>query len=210
MTTVRHRPVFLLHGLGRNPSSMWILRFHLRRAGLDAQTIGYPSTRLDLDGNVDFVRSELSQCSGAEPIDLVGHSLGGVIARRLGLEDGHPEIGNIVQIGAPNLGSALADRMGPFWAIRRACGPTIADLGKTSTPLPTLTNVTAIAGVIASGKDSATLRGPHDGAVTVRSAWAGAKHRHIVRQAHTLLPTSAAVARFTIAALRPTAHRHHA
>ncbi|MEM7686176.1 MAG: hypothetical protein AAF293_15215, partial [Pseudomonadota bacterium] len=106
------------------------------------------------------------------------------------------------------LGSALADRMGPFWAVKRACGPTIADLGKASTPLPTLTNITAIAGVIASGKDSATLPGPHDGAVTVRSAWAGAKRRHVVRQAHTLLPASATVARLTIAALVSTTPLH--
>ena len=192
------RPVVLLHGLGRTSASMYLLARRLRRAGLDAGTLAYPSTRLSLEAACEFVRRTLNERFPTSRIDMVGHSMGGVIARRICLSAEPPDVRRVVQIGAPNLGSPLADRLGPLWAVRTACGPAIEDLQATDDRLHADPRVTAIAGTYSTR----TMHGPNDGAVPVRSAWAGAAHRHRVRRVHTLLPMSAAVARIVIAALK--------
>jgi hypothetical protein len=46
------------------------------------------------------------------------------------------------------------------------------------------------------------LVGPHDGKVTLRSAWAGAGHRAVVPVGHAMLPFSIRVAELTEAFLK--------
>lgn len=180
---------------------MSLLARRMRRAGLNAESIGYPSTRMTLDAACEHVRAQVNERVPSGDIDLVGHSMGGVIARRLCLSDTAPEVRRVVQIGAPNLGSPLADRLGPLWAVRSACGPAIEDLGAVQHRLPIDLRVSAIAGTRSIGRSGGILVGPSDGIVTVRSAWSGAAHRFTVAQFHTLLPLSSAVAHHVIAAL---------
>ena len=196
------RPVILLHGLGRTSASMYLLARRLRRAGLNAECMDYPSTRLTLEAAYEFLREALTKRFPATQIDLVGHSMGGVIARKLCLSTGAPDVRRVVQIGAPNLGSPLADRLGPFWAIRTACGPAINDLGAKAERLPEDPRVTALAGTLSMGPSGQVLHGPSDGVVSVRSAWAGAARRYRVAQMHTLLPASRRVAQQVIEALK--------
>ena len=192
------RPVVLLHGLGRTSASMYLLARRLRLASLNAESVAYPSTRLSLAAACEFVRNALMERYGSSRVDLVGHSLGGVIDRRLCRSEEPPGVRRVVQIGAPNLGSPLADRLGPFWAVRTACGPAIEDLRAIDERIPVDPRVTAIAGILSTR----AMKGPNDGAVPVRSAWAGAAHRHRVRQVHTLLLVSRQVARLVIEALK--------
>lgn len=190
-------PVFLLHGLGRTPASMQPLAWRLRRAGLPVRTCGYPSTRMSLAAAVAYLRDAIRRAA-AGPVDLVGHSLGGLIAALL--LGGDIGVRRVVQIGAPNLGSPLADRLGGLWAIRRACGPAVADLRRGPGPARRDPRIGAIAGTLGLGPGR--LPGPNDGAVTVRSAWAGAGHRASVPVQHTLLPASRRVAALVAAFLR--------
>ena len=180
---------------------MSLLARRLRRASLNAECIGYPSTRMTLDAACEHVRTQVNERVPSGDIDLVGHSMGGVIARRLCLSDPAPEVRRVVQIGAPNLGSPLADRLGPLWAVRSACGPAIEDLGAVQHRLPIDPRISAIAGTQSIGRSGGILKGPSDGVVTVRSAWSGAAHRFAVAQFHTLMPLSSVVARHVIAAL---------
>lgn len=180
---------------------MSLLARRLRRAGLNAERIGYPSTRMTLDAACEHVRNQINERAPSGSIDLVGHSMGGVIARRLCLSDAAPEVRRVVQIGAPNLGSPLADRLGPLWAVRSACGPAIEDLGAVKHRLPVDPRISAIAGTRSVGRSGGILMGPSDGVVTVRSAWSGAARRFRVEQFHTLLPLSSAVAHHVIVAL---------
>ena len=185
--------VVLIHGLGRTRASMWVLAWRLERAGLRTRTIGYPGTRLRLAEAEALLRGKLSDLEG--PLDLVGHSLGGVLAARLLRDPEGLEIRRIVQSGAPNLGSPLATRLSGVWPVRRLCGPVVADLhSHDHTPLRHA-DIAAIAGT--AGAPSMPLARPHDGAVTVRSAWAGAGHRAAIPVLHTLLPHSSRAAKLT-------------
>ncbi|MEM6932431.1 MAG: alpha/beta fold hydrolase [Pseudomonadota bacterium] len=191
-------PVVLLHGLGRTSASMWLLARRLSRAGFHVMRIGYDSTHQTIEASVADVRRRIVKDLPG-PVHLVGHSLGGLIAARI-LRDGRgSEVERAVQIGSPNLGSRLAGRMGGVWPARRLCGPALLEL--SSAPFETTTNrrIGAIAGTL--GAPGVGLTRPHDGAVTLRSAWAGAGHRAAVPVLHTLLPLSAEVARLTLSFL---------
>ncbi len=194
-------PVILLHGLGRTPASMWWLSPYLHWAGIPSHLLGFPSNRQGLVDNIETVRGRIADLRLAMPVNLVGHSMGGVISRHLCLEDNGLDVRRVVQLGAPNLGSALADRMGPFWAVRKACGPAIADLGVRSEILKPDPRIHAIAGTGGCHTRHSVLQSPHDGAVTVRSAWAGAAERYRVDAMHTLMPMSRDVARTVVLAL---------
>ncbi|MEL7154843.1 MAG: alpha/beta fold hydrolase [Pseudomonadota bacterium] len=195
------RPVILLHGLGRTAASMWWLSRLLDVAGMKAHPVNYPSTRQSLGDNAATVLEQIQHQFSNQQIDLVGHSMGGVISRRLCLDDNGLNVRRVVQLGAPNLGSALADRMGPFWAVRKACGPAIEDLRATTRAVAPNPRIHAIAGTGGCRLINGALKGPHDGAVTVRSAWAGAGCRYRSGAIHTLMPQSNEVARHVIHAL---------
>lgn len=195
------RPVVLLHGLGRSAASMWWLSRLLSRAGFQTHALSYPSTRQSLAENIEDVHRQLQDLKLGDQTNLVGHSMGGVISRRLCLSDNGLDIRCVVQLGSPNLGSALADRLGPFWAVRKACGPSIHDMRAVTTRLPRDPRIHAIAGTGGCNTKNGVLQGPHDGAVTVRSAWAGAGTRYRTSAMHTLMPMSNQVTHHVLHAL---------
>ncbi|MEM0991056.1 MAG: alpha/beta fold hydrolase [Pseudomonadota bacterium] len=191
-------PVVLLHGLGRTSASMWPLAWRLGQAGFSAESVGYPSTRQGIAQSRDAVRNLLS--GRQAPCHVVGHSLGGLLAAELKRES-DLDIHRVVQLGSPNLGSPVAARLGPRWPFRGLCGPALAELGPRDQEPPTNDDIAAIAGNRGPAL-SPDLENPHDGAVSRRSAWAGAGHRAEVPALHTLLPLSKAVAQLTIAFLQ--------
>ena len=67
---------------------------------------------------------QIVKAFGDEPVHLIGHSMGGLDARRLLAEDGWKErILSVTTIGTPHLGSSLAD----FAKLRR--GPSLPIAG---------------------------------------------------------------------------------
>ena len=196
--------VVLIHGLGRTSASMWLLGWRLAAAGYAVRRVGYPSRRLTMEEATARVRAEVERHGRARGrMHLVGHSLGGVIARRIAETPAGLEIGRVVQIGSPNLGSAVAGRLTGRGLARRNLGPVLAELARIPARVGRLDFVGAIAGTAHCGAPRALhgLAGPHDGLVTVRSAWAGAAARAAVPVVHTLLPVSRAVARLVAAYL---------
>jgi pimeloyl-ACP methyl ester carboxylesterase len=192
-TSSTPRRVVLIHGLGRSSASMAALAHRLRRRGFAVDLIDYPSRQLDLQGAI----AEVERRIGAAPAHLVGHSLGGVIALAI-KRRGKAQIGRVVQIGSPNLGSGLAERVREAAVGRWWLGPVLDELAERDQRGPRDPDVAAIAGT--GGERWATrhygLRGPNDGKVSVRSAWGRiASHRAAVGAGHTLLPLSAEVAR---------------
>lgn len=185
--------VILIHGLGRGTGSMRPLAWRLGRAGFRTQTLGYPSTRNDVAGNEAALRAALSRIETDGPLDLVGHSLGGLLAARILRDPRGLALRRVVQIGSPNRGSPLAGRMAGLWPVRRLCGPTVGDLNAATGRLPPHPDIAAIAGT--GGWPGIPLPRPHDGAVTVLSAWTGAGHRTAVPVLHTVLPISPLVAK---------------
>lgn len=179
---------------------MWPLAVRLRRAGFDVARIGYPSTRLHVAEAVGHVRETLARLAPGRAMDLVGQSLGGLIAARLLRDPGGLPIRRTVQIGSPNLGSAVADRLGVRWPVRRLCGPAVEELRAHRRRTAADPRIAAIAGT--GGFWKGALAGPHDGTVAVRSAWSGAGHRAAVPVLHSLLPASSRVAALVMAFLR--------
>lgn len=78
--------VFLIHGMGRTPASMWVLDRRLRALGYRPSLFGYFVTVSDLDSiaerflrHVERVRADDADKGGGYAI--VSHSLGGIITR---------------------------------------------------------------------------------------------------------------------------------
>ena len=53
---------------------------------------------------------ELAKISPTGKVDVIAHSLGGLVAKKYVLENGDPKIGKLVFLGVPNLGAPLAGR----------------------------------------------------------------------------------------------------
>jgi triacylglycerol esterase/lipase EstA (alpha/beta hydrolase family) len=108
----RRTPVILLHGLFQNRSCLLVLHWRLRAAGFDRVTSINTPAWLDLETLTDRVRQTVAQlrtATGAEQVHLVGHSMGGIIARcYLQRQRGGPHVASCVTLGAPHRGSKLA------------------------------------------------------------------------------------------------------
>jgi triacylglycerol esterase/lipase EstA (alpha/beta hydrolase family) len=106
------RPVILLHGLAMTQTSwIWFGRRLARRGFQPIYATTYNSwrtVRLSARHLRDFVE-RVCACEDVEEVDIVAHSMGGVVARyyieRLG---GAARIGRLVTIASPHRGTVLA------------------------------------------------------------------------------------------------------
>lgn len=103
--------VVCLHGLYHNPSAFWRIRWALGRAGINRVLIlGYPSFRDDFETEAARLAARLRKLVPPRaPVCFLGHSLGGLMARRLAAEsDFCGRTRCVVTLGTPHQGSALA------------------------------------------------------------------------------------------------------
>ncbi|WP_329197619.1 MULTISPECIES: alpha/beta fold hydrolase [unclassified Streptomyces] len=129
-------PVLLLHGFTDNRSVFVLLRRALASDGLRrVETYNYsPFTRDLRDTARQLARrvGELCERTGQERIDLVGHSLGGLVARyyiqRLG---GDAHVRTLVTLGTPHAGTIVAPFMDAHPLVRqmRPGSEVMAELG---------------------------------------------------------------------------------
>lgn len=103
-------PVLMLHGFVDNRSVFAVLRRSLRRNGWEhVQAINYSPLTCDIRQAAEMLGRQVEQVceqSGHERLDIVGHSLGGLIARyyaqRLG---GDALVRTVVTLAAPHSGT---------------------------------------------------------------------------------------------------------
>jgi pimeloyl-ACP methyl ester carboxylesterase len=172
-TTPGDRAVILLHGLGRSRAIMRRMERALLMAGWVVANVGYPSLRRPLAHHADAVRSvaRAMHADGAREIALVGHSLGGLVARMAAAgaaEDGWP-LGRIVLLGSPARGSIIAQTLkdfAPFRIIAGDCGQAVTPTQAVKVPVPT-TEIAVIAGGNGRAGYNPFLDGDNDGLVTV-------------------------------------------
>ena len=117
------RPVLLVHGFGGTKSSWSLLARTLSARGLTVNAISYTPFGTSVEQLADRLAAEVERLlsqTGADKINLVGHSLGGVViaqaiagGRLSGLVD------TVVTLGSPFGGSPWANLL-PFGAIARA------------------------------------------------------------------------------------------
>lgn len=122
------RMVIYLHGLG-------LMRFNNRFSALEdalaeqdimCSMVRYPSPLGQLSQHAERVAQLISRMGEVKEIALVGHSMGGLVIRKL-LEDPlfiekGPKLKCVVMLGTPNQGAKLADRVTRFKALEKLLG----------------------------------------------------------------------------------------
>jgi pimeloyl-ACP methyl ester carboxylesterase len=133
--------VVLLHGLLRTARSMAGLGRSLAARGYPVWARSYPSQRDTIEDNARAIVEQLSGELPGEPLVLVTHSLGGILARfiagPLGEQAGL-DVQRILMLAPPNRGSRLARRFGHLGLFKRTHGPAGQELGAEDPawPLP--------------------------------------------------------------------------
>jgi pimeloyl-ACP methyl ester carboxylesterase len=195
-TTPGDRAVILLHGLGRGRAIMRRMERALLTAGWVVANVGYPSLRRPLDHHADAVRgiARAMHADGAREIALVGHSLGGLVARAAAAdaaEDGWP-LGRMVLLGSPAQGSIVAHAVkdfAPFRIIAGDCGQAVTPYQAVRVPVPA-TEIAVIAGGNGKAGYNPFLDGDNDGLVTVAETRLPGMEADflILRSLHSRLP----------------------
>ncbi len=135
LATGRGPTVVCLHGLYHNPTAFLGLRPALVRAGLPrVACLGYASLGGDFEELARGLAARVrAMVPGDTPLCFVGHSLGGLLARRLAAE---PDLAGrtcaVATLGAPHGGSVLAalavGRLGRSLAPRGPVARAVAGL----------------------------------------------------------------------------------
>jgi pimeloyl-ACP methyl ester carboxylesterase len=108
----RRHPVILLHGFAMNRTNWVWLGRRLARRGLGplygTSYFSPQSVRRSAEHLARFIERVRARES-AERVDIVAHSLGGVVARYyIECLGGAPQVGRVITIGSPHLGTRVA------------------------------------------------------------------------------------------------------
>ena len=134
------RPILLVHGIGDNRSAFSVLRRTLRRRGYGRiSTINYSPLTSDIRrAAADLGRQIERICdqTGYEQVFVVGHSLGGVIARyHVQRQGGDQRVHTLVTLGSPHAGTQLA-RLAPLAPLARQLQPGSELMRELAAPAP--------------------------------------------------------------------------
>lgn len=171
--------VVLLHGLARTSLSMNKLEEALTRENYTVANIDYPSREKRVEDLAELaVKAGLDQCrkESASPVNIVTHSLGGILVRQYLKEHKMSDLKRVVMLGPPNAGSELVDKLRDVAVFNAVNGPAASQIGTSSHDIPaTLGPVNFELGVIAGTRSvnpvlSTVLPDPDDGKVSVESA----------------------------------------
>jgi hypothetical protein len=167
--------IVLLHGLGRNNASMWLLASRLEDAGYYVQRVGYSSLHKKPDEILKDVSSQINQCcqKHTQSVHFVGHSLGGLMVRAYLQNNKVDNLGRVVLLGTPNKGTEAVDYFSNSW-LMEILGPTAKALGTDDKSFPKSLKapyypVGIIAGEHKSKFNDHVIQGKDDGLVSVES-----------------------------------------
>ena len=109
-------PVLLVPGYGGSTASLQPLADRLAAEGRDATVVAVPGNGTgDLGGSaevLDEAADAALERTGANSVDVVGYSAGGVVARLWAADGGADVARRIVTLGSPHHGTTLADLAG--------------------------------------------------------------------------------------------------
>ncbi|MFI1199061.1 alpha/beta fold hydrolase [Streptomyces sp. BHT-5-2] len=130
-----HPPVLLLHGFVDNRSVFVLLRRSLHRHGWrHVEALNYSPLTCDLRRAAELLGrhvEEICARTGHRRVDIVGHSLGGLIARYyVQRRGGDARVRTLVTLGTPHSGTRVAPLMSAHPIVRqmRPDSPVIAEL----------------------------------------------------------------------------------
>jgi triacylglycerol lipase len=142
-------PVLLVHGYGANKSNWLFVRRYLNQAGFErVHAFNYNPLGADIPGLADECRAradELKERFGTDRVHIVGHSLGGIVARYAVQVLGAEGVGVCVTVASPHGGVRLASYRSPMVRLRplasgfqlRPQSSVMRELRATARPLPT-------------------------------------------------------------------------
>jgi pimeloyl-ACP methyl ester carboxylesterase len=132
--------VFLLHGLGATPITLWPLEQYLRAQGHErTHRLSYPVDTLEFSKLIDYVDLEMSKHADkkTDEIVLIGQSMGGVVSNRIWTKGW--TVKHAVYIGSPLHGARLISKlenMAPNWLANLLYKKVPYDFLKTKEPEP--------------------------------------------------------------------------
>ncbi|HZX03019.1 esterase/lipase family protein [Kribbella sp.] len=132
-------PILLAHGIIDNHTIFALMRRHLVRRGFGSiHTFSYSPLTLDVRRTAERMGHEIEaicEASGSDQIHVIGHSLGGLIARyyvqRLG---GDARVHTCVTLGTPHQGT-MAAKLLP-WPLVKQVRPDSDLLAELAEPAP--------------------------------------------------------------------------
>lgn len=202
----RRVPVLLVHGYGCSRAAWWWLRRRLEAAGWNVATISLEPVYTSIDEYIEPLARRVDAvlaATGAQRLMLVGHSMGGLVARAYLQRHGSSRTARLITLGTPHQGSELA-YIG-FGVNARQMEPGSAWLQALASPTAVL--------------DTVVIYSPHDNFVMPqrRLLLPGARLQAIEGLGHLAMLYSPRVATALLAALaddgpgsaaaRPTANR---
>lgn len=139
--TALHAPVVFVPGFGHAHRGWDLLRRHLERAGFtDVGGLAEIGTRGDIPHRAERLSRHveaLVSITGADRVHLVGHNVGGHVARYfVQLLGGDEVTGTVVTVGTPHSGSSLTPiGLGPAAAQVRPGSAVLRHLEESTRPL---------------------------------------------------------------------------
>lgn len=104
-------PILLVHGYGCSRAAWWWLRRRLEAAGWVVATINLEPIYTSIDDYVEPLTQRIDAVlaeTGATRLILVGHSMGGLVARAWLARFGAERVAKLITLGTPHHGSQLA------------------------------------------------------------------------------------------------------
>ncbi|MEP3478875.1 MAG: alpha/beta hydrolase [Fuerstiella sp.] len=170
------RVVLLIHGIGRSSKCFSALVRALNAEGLRTIAFDYPSTRISIQQSVSYLQSVLDHLPDVEHIDVVCHSMGGLLLRSLLSTSCESRFSRAVFLGVPHHGAEVADYLKRNPLFKMVMGPAGQQLvtdpasGMNHMPIPEFEFATIAGGKGSSRGFNPLLPGDNDLTVTVESA----------------------------------------
>lgn len=195
----------LVHGLWMTGTlDMAYLRRQLRQCGFEVYVFRYRTVRRDLAENAARLHEFLARLPETT-VHLVGHSLGGLVIRKLFIDFPHQRPGRVVTLGTPHGGSRAAKTFERCVPGRWMLGKSLRALTEALPPWQGQRDFGLLIGnrPYGLGRLTGHLPLPNDGTVAVDEATlAGVADTIILPVTHLSMLVSRAVARQTCHFLR--------
>jgi pimeloyl-ACP methyl ester carboxylesterase len=189
--------VILAHGLWMGGWAMQVLRLALSRRGLAAHTFAYRSMAQGLDEHANRLAARIAALP--EPVvNLVGHSLGGLVILRYLKLHGERRIGRIVLMGTPVRGCMAGLRLEKISGGELLLGASRAIWRSLPEEYRPQRELGVIAGTRPRGMARLVMRlpGANDGVVRLEETEvAGMRDQIVLPVSHSGMLVSARVAR---------------
>lgn len=169
------KAVILIHGIGRSSKSFADMAKRMKKDGYTVVGFDYPSTQVPIPQCADYLHKVIQSLDGIESIDLVGHSMGGLVMRAYQMNHSCNRFRRGVMLGVPNKGAKMADLLKSNPLFKMVLGPAGQQLATDDDGLiNNLPTPSYEFGVLAGGRSgpkgyNPILRGDNDMTVTVAS-----------------------------------------